>query len=268
MTPAAGLAAAWPAAAGLRDPALLLDAWDAGGAAPDVARGSVVLAVSGVVTPDDAADLPLGVLGELALQCHIEAFGARLDGVVGCPTCAGTLEVALRLDRLLADSVARTESVARTDSATRAEHADRTDSCSVELTTGTAHVRAPTVRDLLAVGTTDDPAHAILARCVQDRAGCAVDPTQVSAADLELLDAALEQGAGVGLTRVRTSCPDCDSEVVAVLDPCALLWGQVLAAAPALLREVARLAAAFGWTEDEVLALTPTRRSAYLELVP
>ena len=99
VTPAAGLAAAGPAAAGLGDPALLLDAWDAASAAHDLARGGVLLAVIGAVTPDGAADLPLGVLGELALRCHIEAFGSRLDGVVSCPTCAGMLEVVLTVGR-------------------------------------------------------------------------------------------------------------------------------------------------------------------------
>ncbi len=256
MTPAAGLAAAGPAAAGLGNPALLLDAWDAASAAPDLTRGGVILAAIGAVTPDGAADLPLGVLGELALRCHIEAFGYRLDGVVSCPTCAGILEVVLRLDDLLADSVSRTDSAARTDSR------------SVELASGPVLVRAPTLRDLLAAATGDDPAGAILARCVRDHEGHAVDSTQLSAADLEVLDAALEDGAGVGLTRLRTSCPDCGTSVVAVLDPCTLLWGQVRTAAPALLHDVARLAAAFGWTEDAVLGLSSARRAAYLELVP
>lgn len=262
VTPAGGLVAGGAATAGLRNPALLLDAWDAAGTAPDLARGSVVLAVVGAVTPDGAVDVPLGMLGELALQCHIEAFGSRLEGVVSCPTCAGTLEVVLALDHLLADSVART------DSASRTEPAAGSDWRSVELTTGTAQVRAPTVRDLLAAATADDPARAILARCVRDRVGHAVDAAQVGAADLELLDGALEEAVGVGLTRLRTSCPDCETDVVAFLDPCTVLWGRVLTAAPALLRDVARLAASFGWAEDVVLALSPTRRAAYLEMVP
>lgn len=251
---------AGPMTAGLGDPALLLEAWDVASTAPEVARGGVVLAAIGAVTADGLADLPLGVLGELALRCHLAAFGARLDGVVACPTCAGTLEVVLRLDHLLADSTVTTDTC-------RAD-AYGTDSRRVELAHGVVLVRAPTVRDLLAAGDVDDPAATILARCVRDLDGRAVDTRRLSAADLELLDTALEQGAGIGLTRLRTSCPDCDTEVVAVLDPCALLWGRVRMAAPALLHDVARLAAAFGWTEDDVLALSSTRRAAYLELVP
>ena len=37
-------------------------------------------------------------------------------------------------------------------------------------------------------------------------------------------------------------------------------------AAPALLRDVATLAAAFGWSEREILALPAVRRRAYLQL--
>jgi hypothetical protein len=54
--------------------------------------------------------------------------------------------------------------------------------------------------------------------------------------------------------------------VQAALDAAALTWAQVRAAAGRLLGDIADLAAAFGWTEAEVLALPERRRAAYLEL--
>ena len=67
--------------------------------------------------------------------------------------------------------------------------------------------------------------------------------------------------------RVRASCPECGADVGAPLDVGALLWDRVARAAGEALHEVAELAAAFGWSEADVLGLTPLRRRAYLELV-
>jgi hypothetical protein len=47
----------------------------------------------------------------------------------------------------------------------------------------------------------------------------------------------------------------------------ALLWVEVEAGAIALVQDVHLLAAAYGWSEAEVLGLGPARRRAYLELV-
>jgi hypothetical protein len=55
-------------------------------------------------------------------------------------------------------------------------------------------------------------------------------------------------------------------EVSAVVDPAMLLWSAVETHAVALLQDVADLAAAFGWNESDVLALSPRLRAAYLEL--
>ena len=79
--------------------------------------------------------------------------------------------------------------------------------------------------------------------------------------------AALDEAAGDALLALVSECPECGGRVDGVLDSCALLWDAVADAAPQLLREVATLATAFGWTEPEVLALTPARRAAYLDLV-
>jgi hypothetical protein len=52
----------------------------------------------------------------------------------------------------------------------------------------------------------------------------------------------------------------------AALDPGALLWDDVQAYARGVLGQVHSLARAYGWTESEVLSLSPRRRAAYLEM--
>ncbi|MGH8547064.1 MAG: hypothetical protein ACRERU_00360 [Methylococcales bacterium] len=61
------------------------------------------------------------------------------------------------------------------------------------------------------------------------------------------------------------SCPDCRNtwhETLHVID---FLWQEIANLARRLLFEVAQLASAFGWSEREILALTPERRRSYLE---
>ena len=47
------------------------------------------------------------------------------------------------------------------------------------------------------------------------------------------------------------------------------LWAYLIAcyAALSLLRDVAEIAVAFGWSEERILALTPHRRAAYLDML-
>jgi hypothetical protein len=84
--------------------------------------------------------------------------------------------------------------------------------------------------------------------------------------DLAAIDAAAAHLAGPAAATLATSCPRCDADVRVAIDVGALLWERVSTAAQHLLVEIATLARAFGWSEDDVLALTPARRSAYLAL--
>ena len=52
----------------------------------------------------------------------------------------------------------------------------------------------------------------------------------------------------------------------APLDVPAFVWAEVDAWTRRLLVEVHSLAAAYGWNEHEILALSPVRRLSYLEL--
>jgi hypothetical protein len=193
-------------------------------------------------------DLPLGVLGERALRCHVETFGVDLDGVVTCPGCGRRLELGLGVDDLLRQALP--------------PPAVRTLDLGGRRTT----VRAPTLRDLLDAADAPDARALILARCAVVGDDALVGAERLSGPDVAALDAALEDLTGLGLVTVRATCPDCGDGVTAVLDPGVLLADRVRVAASVLLGEVARLASAFGWRERDVLALPPARRRAYLEL--
>ena len=108
------------------------------------------------------------------------------------------------------------------------------------------------------------PSVALRERCVTWPAG--VDAKTLDPAVRDRVGAAAEELAGASALAVRLSCPDCGGEVSAEVDPVALLADRVSDEVRDLLGDVAELAAAFGWSETEVLQLSDARRRAYLDL--
>ncbi|MFD0428254.1 hypothetical protein ACFQ60_09340 [Streptomyces zhihengii] len=62
------------------------------------------------------------------------------------------------------------------------------------------------------------------------------------------------------------ACPECGEATPAELDITSYLWTELDTWARDLLLDVHLLASAYGWSEPEILALSPTRRRYYLEL--
>ena len=229
-------------------PRLLLEAWTAASAAPEPGRGAVVLATAGLLGADDALDVPLATVAELARRCTVAVFGARVSAEAFC-ACGSRLELDLDLTAVGSQAVPAPRR------------------STLELDGRTVTVRAPTPRDLVVAAGSTQARTEILARCVAWGDATPVRPQDLTAAELGRIDDTLEELSGLALVALASRCPDCDGPVDALLDPADLLWQRVRLAAPAVLGEVARLAAAFGWREDDVLDLPPVRRRAYLELV-
>jgi hypothetical protein len=101
--------------------------------------------------------------------------------------------------------------------------------------------------------------------------GLGPGPVDVAALPAEVIEAvasAMEAKDAAAVLRARLACAACGVEDEFVLDLAAWAWDAVDGHVLALLDDVRRLAAAYGWTEDEVLALGPNRRAFYLEPVP
>jgi hypothetical protein len=212
---------------------------------PAALRGPAALAA---LHPDGDAvlDLPLGEVATLATARLAEVSRNDVDGVLECGDCGTLLDVRVRLSDLLDDPT--TAGTPGRDQGTRFTF------------------RPPTPRDLAAAAGRPDPRGLLLYRCVTRADGTAVDPTALSPAELAEIDEALESLAGPALPLLRAACPGCGGTAAGVVDVADLLWQYVAAEAGTVLRDVSRLAAAFGWCEADVLALSPHRRSAYLAL--
>lgn len=236
-------------AATLGDAALLLTAWEHAESVPACAVGAVLLHRVGLV--DDLAtalDLPLSTTTALLAQLYRDTFGATAQALARCPDCGQQLEVDLPLDELGAlPSSPQQVNLPGPDGAT-------------------VVVRCPTTRDLLAAARSADPAATVSARCVLTADGGPVGLTALDSTRLEAIEATAERLAGAAGAVLSSQCPECGAAVRADVDIAALLWQRVRGEVPAVLAEVAELAAAFGWSEAEVLAMTAVRRGVYLEL--
>ena len=65
---------------------------------------------------------------------------------------------------------------------------------------------------------------------------------------------------------IDLSCLACRHQWQVLLDIERFLWTKISVLARRLLQEVHALASAYGWTEREILALSPARRQSYLEM--
>ncbi|TGA95163.1 hypothetical protein [Streptomyces sp. MZ04] len=224
----------------------VLDVWENGLAGPPAAR-SLLFASMAAPSGRNVADLPLSALNSLLLELRRGAFGDALPCTADCPECGESLDVTVAAGELLPPGGgAAVAATATVNSYGR-----------------TVTYRALTGRDVRSV----DPAmprarQTLLRRCV-----LRVDPPADDLPDEVLEDVArrladVDPGADAV---VSLNCPQCEHSWDAALDLAEHLWTDVSGYARRLLHEVHALARAYGWTEADVLAISPTRRSFYLE---
>jgi hypothetical protein len=227
-------------------PGETLALWEALASTTPVARGAAVLVALGAADGlADAVRMPLASAARAALGELRARAGPEVQTVVACPDCRAVLDVVLAPGELLT-----------------ASPDPGADDATVDVE-GVV-VRGPTTEDLLVALSSALPSATLRQRCVTWPAG--VDPLDLPPEVHARVDAAAEELTGASALRVRLGCPECGRDVTAEVDPVALLADRVSDEVRDLLGDVAELAAAFGWSEDEVLALSVARRRAYLDL--
>ncbi|MBN8923563.1 MAG: hypothetical protein BGP10_06140 [Rhodanobacter sp. 68-29] len=237
-------------------PAQLLQVWERGGDASAATHGLLLLGSCDERSAAALAALPLGRRDALLLELRERLFGEAIDVVAACPQCAAAVEATFNCgDLRLAPSQPD-------DPAPWLEHA--------------AHglrvrFRLPDTSDLLALeGCADaDAARGlVLERCVIET--CPDDgaevPTELPPAFQATLAQAMATADPQADLQLAFRCPDCGHAWQPLFDIARFLWQELHAWALHMLRDVDTLAQAYHWTEADILALSPRRRQAYLEL--
>ncbi|AXE75704.1 hypothetical protein [Streptomyces atratus] len=230
----------------------VLEVWEDGLGSNPAAR-SLLLASVAAPAGQSVADLPLSAVNSLLLEMRCGAFGDALPCTADCPACGDSLDVTVAVGELRPGEAGGGTGEGGAVPATGTLTAYGM----------TVTYRALTGRDVRDVDPTAPRARqALLRRCVVD----------VSPPADDLPDEVLEQvarrlpGLDPGADTVLTlNCPQCGHCWEAALDIADHLWTDVSGYAHRLLHEVHALARAYGWSEADVLSISPTRRHFYLE---
>ncbi|TQK42929.1 hypothetical protein FBY35_4374 [Streptomyces sp. SLBN-118] len=239
-------------------PAELLATWEAGLAQHDSGRSLLLHRAARPGTGTEVLlSMPVGEREADLFALRRALFGERMQVRVECAACGEAME--FDLDATLFGARTRTP-----DGPLRVEDGE----WAIEF-------RLPTVADLAAAGTAPDQDGArrlLMARCTVSavRGGDAVAPDRLAALLPERVQRRLaelaEQADPQADVTLNVACPECGEATPAELDITSYLWTELDTWARDLMLDVHLLATAYGWSEPEILALSPLRRRYYLEL--
>lgn len=241
----------------------LLGAWERGLGQAPAERGLTLL---GAVLPEaasqDLARLSIGRRDAYLLSLREQAFGPKLQSLATCPACSERVELSLSTQDLRALSAADASGVSEAAG----------DELSLDVGDYAVHCRLPNTLDLLAVAETKEPEaarSALVDRCflTVERRGEAIPPAELPPGVAEAVVARMSEADQQADVRLAMACPGCGHRWEAAFDILSYLWRELGAWAVRTLHEIHALASAYGWSERQILELSPARRRAYLELV-
>jgi hypothetical protein len=231
----------------------LFDAWEYGLSSPAALRPAILLSEALGIGIAAVEAMSVGSCDARLLELRRAAFGDRLEATATCVSCGADVEFELDAATLAAIS------------------ADSGGEFVVDVGAYTVTCRLPTTGDVRHASTAQDIAEArslLLEAClsVVDLDGSEVDAASLPSEVLDGVEAAMAERDPHADLRLGVVCPECDRGWDAVLDLGQFVWFEVDRWARRLVVEVATLAIRFGWSETDVLRLSPLRRRAYLEL--
>ena len=218
----------------------------------------------GAACADEASEtlaaVTVGTRDAALLDFRERMFGAMFHGVATCPGCRDVLELSFS-----ADDVRGAEGNRSPEETGGTMHSLRVQDYELQ-------IRLPDSRDLEAISlmkNVSDARRALFARCVLriQREGTSCTADEVPDEVVQGVEERMEEIDPQGDLRLSLACPRCCHRWPAGFDIASFLWSELHAWALRLLEEVHLLASAYGWREADILAMSPSRRHAYLSMV-
>jgi hypothetical protein len=221
-----------------------LEVWERGRRLHPLDRGLLALSFAMPEAPtEDFADWPLGRRNEALLELYC-CFTGRFEAWISCPRCGEKMDLELEARDFLEES----------GNATR-----------TTVIIGRREFRLPTSRDLAAVASENDlraAASRLVERCLLKGGESAA----LTDAEIEHIEQQMAAADPLAEIRLSLCCPSCSFVWEESLDVATFLWAEVEVRGRRLLGEVHTHARAYGWTEAEILSLSNSRRSLYIEM--
>ena len=233
----------------------LLRVWEQGEGEPGYQQALLPLRAA---CPEESLEqlsgLSIGSRDARLLALRKCMFGRQLDSITACPACRERLEFSMDVSDLGGSMSGLTE-----------------ERFQLAMDQYMVDFRSFNTRDLVAAAQypDDDEKYAVLMkRCVLDAHQDAeeIGPEKLPPHVLEALAARIAQTDPQADVQLALVCPTCAHRWDALFDIVSFFWSEIRSWAIRLLREVHVLASVYGWREADILAMTPLRRSLYLEL--
>ncbi len=198
----------------------------------------------------DAAMLAQDTPGERNRRCldlHRQLVGRDIEAQAACPHCGADIEFSVPVAAICA---VRPVDV----------------NCSLELDgmPQAGRFRLPRMADLERLPPDLDEsalAQRLAEACRTEGEGPLSDEAMALLADL------FEQADPLAALEIALTCSECAMAFCVPVEPAELVAREIDRLADRLLREVHLLASAYGWSEDQVLAIPAARRARYLAMV-
>lgn len=234
----------------------ILALWERGAASDMAMRGALLLAATGEVgLPDQCARLPLGQRDARLLALRERLFGPQLASLANCPACAERVELQFNVADV------RVSPGAQSDAA-----------LTVQAGEYETAFRLPTSADLQQLDASAELAanrRRLFELCIVSahRGGKEVPASALPDEIAQAVATRMAEADPQADVQLAVCCPNCGHQWEAPFDIVSFLWTEIHAWAMRMLREIHVLASAYGWHEADILALSPSRRQAYLELI-
>ena len=234
----------------------LLAVWERGSGQSPVQQALTLLAAACPETPLDAlAQWSIGQRDARLLALREWAFGPQLVGLATCPGCNGAVELTLNVADILMEPTG-----------------EPAEALSLKARDSEVRFRLPNSLDLAAIDGCEEAAtarHLLLERCllaVGDSGG-ERPPEPLPADIVEAIAERMARADPQADVQLALACPACGRQWQAAFDIVSFFWSEIDAWARRILRDVHILASAHGWREADILAMSPWRRQAYLDMV-
>lgn len=231
-----------------------LDLWDRVSRTDRRHRRRELLLASGPLTASEVDELEVGTANARLLQLHRSMFGSQLHCFTKCPKCQSELEVTVDAAALLRQPTSQQE-------------------CrQLVLDEWVVSFRLPTEGDVeTARAQSDFPTaeSTLVGRCVTicRRSGEEVGHSLIPRDVLDRLFAQLEDSDPLASLDFELHCARCSHAWTSCLEPDTFVWTRLNAWVHRLANDVHILANAYGWSEREIVQMSPRRRQLYLDRV-
>lgn len=206
---------------------------------------------------EDSARLSLGERDSRLLLLREQIFGKKLLNTVICPACKSKLEWTgntrdIMLKEPDIDSIV-------------GEYEFMDDDYSIRF-------RLPNSEDIAEIITQPGQGNheqLLFEKCIikGEKSGRVIKPDKIPGTVRDKISLMMKELDPQAEIEINLNCPDCGNTWVSQFDILSYLWSEINYWANSILQEVDILAREYGWSEEQIISLSPMRRQTYLELI-